>query len=333
MRRRFRFPQKDKSVSGRGGRGGRGSALELSPSIGPLARQERRLAYAFIFPAIFLIALMYLVPTIVTFVVSFESSKADPNIIKVFSPENLSQVSLNNYRRSFKDPVWRKAMGNTAWYAAAVVVLGVSSSMVLALVLNQSFKGRGFLRALILIPWAVPGIVSGTTWGLVYHADIGTMNGVLRSIGLIDHDLLWLAEPRLALFAIISASVWRQIPFTTLFILAGLQAISREIYESAEVDGANAVQRFFYITLPSIRIVLLTVITLLIVGATRAFDAIWALTSGGPSYGTTVMNLWVYRQSFEFLRFGYGSALAYILMFTSAVVVIANYLIRRREET
>jgi ABC-type sugar transport system permease subunit len=297
-----------------------------------MARQERRLAYTFLFPALFLIALLYLVPTVVTFVVSFESSKADPNIVKVFSAENLSQISLNNYRRSFKDQVWLKAMGNTAWYAAAVVVLGVSSSMVLALVLNQPFKGRGFLRALILIPWAVPGIVSGTTWGLVYHADIGTMNGVLRQIGLIQEDLLWLGHPRLALFAVITASTWRQIPFTTLFILAGLQAIPREIYESAEVDGANAMQRFFYITLPSLKIVLLTVITLMIVGATRAFDVIWALTSGGPSYGTTVMNLWAYRQSFEFLRFGYGSALSYILMFISGVVVIANYLIRRRGE-
>jgi len=328
----FRLPRKNKSISGALSEGMRGSAQRLGPSIGPLERQERRLAYAFIFPALFLIAAMYLVPTLVTFVVSFEPAKMDPNIIQVFDPVNLRQISFDNYLRSFRDPVWLKAMGNTAFYIVVVVVLGMSFSMVTALVLNQSFKGRGFLRALILIPWAVPPIVNGTTWGLIYHADIGTMNGVLRQLGLIHQDLLWLGHPRLALFCVISATIWRLIPFMTLLILAGLQTIPREIYESAEVDGASAVQRFFYITLPNIRMVLLTVVTLLVVWVTKAFDEIWALTKGGPSYGTTVMNLWTYRQSFDFLRFGYGSALAYITVVLMGIVVVVNFLIRRRGE-
>jgi ABC-type sugar transport system permease subunit len=213
-----------------------------------------------------------------------------------------------------------------------VVALGLSFSMVAALVLNQPFKGRGFLRALILIPWAVPPIVNGTTWGLVYHADIGTMNGILRQIGLIDQDLLWLGDPRLALFAVITATVWRLIPLITLLLLAGLQTIPQEIYESAAVDGANAIQRFFYITLPNMQMVVLTTATLLTVFVTKAFDEIWALTEGGPSYGTTVMNLWTYRQSFDFLKFGYGSALAYSLTFITGIIVVANFLIRRRAE-
>jgi ABC-type sugar transport system permease subunit len=204
--------------------------------------------------------------------------------------------------------------------------------MMAALVLNQSFKGRGFLRALILIPWAVPPIVNGTTWGLVYHADIGTMNGVLRQLGLIEKDLLWLGDPKLALFTVITATIWRLIPLMTLLILAGLQTIPRLVYESAEVDGANAVQRFFYITLPNIRMVLLTTATLLTVFVTKAFDEIWALTEGGPSYGTTVMSLWTFRQSFDFLRFGYGAALAYSLMFLTGIVVVANFVLRRSVE-
>lgn len=330
--RGFRPPWQGKSISGAVGEGTRGPAFGLGPSLGPIERQERRLAYAFLFPALFLISAMYLLPTIVTFVVSFEPAKMDPNIIQVFNPANLGQISLDNYLRSFRDPVWLKAIGNTAFYVVVVVVLGMSFSMVVALVLNQPFKGRGFLRALILIPWAVPPIVNGTTWGLVYHADIGTMNGILRQLGLIHQDLLWLGHPRLALFTVITATTWRLVPFMTLLILAGLQTIPREVYESAEVDGANAVQRFFYITLPNIRMVLLTVVTLLVVWVTKAFDEIWALTEGGPSYGTTVMNLWTYRQSFDFLRFGYGSALAYILVVLTGIVVIANFLIGRREE-
>lgn len=329
----FRLSRKSVPSSEGRSRKGRGSAARPGPSGRSLARQERQLAYAFIFPSFFLIALLYLVPTIVTLLVSFQSSRADPNIIRAFSAENLSQLSLDNYRRAFQDPIWLKASVNTAWYSAVVVVLTISLSMALALVLNQSFKGRGFLRALVLIPWAVPGVVNGTTWGLVFHADIGTMNGVLKTLGIIRQDLLWLGHPQLALVAIIVASTWQLLPFTTLFFLAGLQAIPREIYESAEIDGANVVQRFLYITLPSIKIVLLTVLTLLIVSTTRAFDVIWSLTSGGPAYGTTVMNLWVYRQSFDFMRFGYGSALAYILMSISGIIVLANLLLRRGEES
>ncbi len=309
-----------------------GAAGRLPPSIGPLERRKRRLAYTFIFPALLVITALYLVPTLVTFVVSFEPAKMDPNIVKVFDPANLRQLSLDNYLRSFQDPVWRKAVGNTIWYVIVVVVLSISFSMVTALVLNQSFKGRGFLRALILIPWAVPPIVNGTTWGLVYHADIGTMNGLLRSLGIIHQDLLWLGHPRLALLAVITATVWRLIPLVTLLILAGLQTIPQEIYESAKVDGANAVQRFWHITVPNVRMVLLTTATLLTVFVTKAFDEIWALTEGGPSYGTTVMNLWTYRQAFDFLRFGYGAALAYILMFLTGIVVVANFIIRRRVE-
>ncbi|MGQ9600471.1 MAG: carbohydrate ABC transporter permease [Anaerolineae bacterium] len=307
-------------------------ASRLPSSIGPLERRKRRLAYTFIFPALFVITALYLVPTLVTFVVSFEPAKMDPNILKVFDPANLRQLSLDNYLRSFQDPVWRKAVGNTIWYVVVVLVLSIGFSMVTALVLNQSFKGRGFLRALILIPWAVPPIVNGTTWGLVYHADIGTMNGLLRSLGIIDKDLLWLGHPKLALLAVITATVWRLIPLVTLLILAGLQTIPQEIYESAKVDGANAVQRFLYITMPNVRMVLLTTATLLTVFVTKAFDEIWALTEGGPSYGTTVMNLWTYRQAFDFLRFGYGAALAYLLMFLTGIVVVANFIIRRRVE-
>jgi ABC-type sugar transport system permease subunit len=256
----------------------------------------------------------------------------DPHIIKVFEPENLRQLSLKNYVRAFRDPVWLKSMKNTGLYLLIVVILGMSFSMIVALVLNQVFKGRGFLRALILIPWAVPPIVNGTTWGLVYHADIGTMNGLLRTLGLIDHDLLWLGEPGLALFAVISATTWRLIPFMSLMLLAGLQTIPTEVYESAQVDGANSVQSFFHITLPNIRLVMLTVITLLTIWVTKVFAEIWALTKGGPSYGTMVMNLWTYRQSFEFLRFGYGSALAYIMVTLMLLLIVVNFLIRRRVE-
>lgn len=328
----IRFPWLALRIFARTGEPEGSSPPRVSSRIGPLERKTRRLAFVFISPALLLILAMYLIPTIVTFLVSFMPARMDPNIWKVLDPQNLGRISLNNYFRSFADPVWIKAIGNTIWYVIVVVFLGVSFSLLAALVLNESFKGRGFLRALILVPWAVPPIVNGTTWGLVFHADIGTVNGILRQLGLISRDLLWLGDPQLALFAIITATTWRLIPLVTLLILASLQTVPSEIYESAAVDGANVWQRFLHITFPNIRLVLLTTTILLTVFVTKAFDEIWALTKGGPSYGTTVMTLWIYRQSFDFLRFGYGAALAYILTLITAMVVLLNLVVRRRVE-
>jgi len=328
----FRLSWLAKRITHDAGESAGSSPEKVGSRIGPLERKTRRLAYAFISPALLLIAGMYLIPTIVTLLVSFMPARMDPNIVQVFKLDNLRLLSLNNYVRSFSDPVWVKAIGNTIWYVIVVVFLGVSFSLLAALVLNESFKGRGFLRALILIPWAVPPIVNGTTWGLVFHADIGTVNGILRQLGVIRHDPLWLGDPQLALFVVITATVWRLVPLVTLLILASLQTVPSEIYESAAVDGANVWQRFLHITLPNIRMVLLTTTILLTVFVTKAFDEIWALTKGGPSYGTTVMTLWIYRQAFDFLRFGYGAALAYILTLITAVVVVINLFVRRRVE-
>ena len=310
----------------------RGSARPQSPSPGPLMRRERRLGCLFVLPALLLVFVMYLIPTVTTFVVSFQSADMEPHIARVLDTANLSRIGLDNYRRAFRDTVWRTAMVNTGIYVIVVVLVTVLFSMAVALILNQSFKGRGFLRALILIPWAVPPIVNGTMWGLVFHADIGTLNGVLRTLGIIQRDVIWLGEPRLARLVVITATTWRLIPFVSLLLLAGLQSIPRSIYESAKVDGANALQSFVLITLPNLSMVILTAITLLTLWVTKVFDEIWALTKGGPSYGTTVMNLWTYRQSFEFLRFGYGSALAYIMVFITAMLVLVNFWLRRRSE-
>ncbi|MCE7980874.1 MAG: sugar ABC transporter permease [Caldilinea sp. CFX5] len=303
---------------------------KLQPHL--LLRQERRLAFIFLLPALLLILLVYVLPTLVTFLISFQPANMDPNLSRVFGPEGLGQLSLNNYTRSFSDPVWRQAIQNTALYTVAVIAIGLLFSLVAALVLNQEFYGRGLLRALILVPWAVPPIVNGTTWGLVFHADIGTANGLLREFGWIDRDLLWLGEPPLALLVVVVATVWRLIPFMTLLLLAGLQTIGRELYESAEVDGANSWRRFRFITLPNLWPVMLSVTTLQIIWLTKSFDEIWALTQGGPSNATMVMNLWVYRQAFEFLKFGYGAALAYILTFLTVVVVFLYYSLNRRTE-
>lgn len=295
-------------------------------------RSERRHALLFLAPAGLLLIGVFLLPTLVTFVISLEPQGVNPTPSEVLAPENLSQSGLQNYERSLSDSVWLNSLRTTVIFGAGMTVLGVLVSLALAVLINRVRRGRAVLLALVLIPWAVPPVVSGTTWGLVVHGDIGTLNGVLEATGLIDTYQVWLGEPISALTAVIVATTWRYVPLMTLLLLAGLQQLERESYEAASVDGANTWQQFTHITLPGLRPMLLTVGVLSLIWSTKVFDEIWVLTGGGPANGTTVMNLWAYRQAFEFLRFGYGAALAYQLALATGVLAVLYFLVARRAD-
>jgi len=293
-------------------------------------QSDAKLAIILLLPAATLVIGLYFVPTLITFLMSFQKRDISANLLEVII--NIPNSTLDNYIRSFRDPDWVASFNQTLLLILIVTGLGITISLGIAILLSQEFRGRGFLRALVLIPWAVPPIVNGTTWTLIYHPQVGTLNALLSQLGLIDRYIIWLLDPLLAIFSAGLAVTWRFIPFMTLFILAGLQTVQRELYESAMVDGANFWQRFRHVTLPTIRPVLLTVIFMQIIWTTKVFDEIWALIKGGAA-GTTVMNLWIYRQAFEFLRYGYGSALAYLLaLFTSIVVIGYYYLVSKRSE-
>jgi len=298
-----------------------------------LKAQEERIAWALILPAIVLWTGLYILPFIYTFIASFEPVSADIRFETVFRPEILSQMGLQNYLRSLSDSVWLQSIWNTVVLVSSELVLCLSLSLGIALILNQSFLGRGIVRSLVLLPWAVAPIVNGMMWNLIFNAHVGTANSLLHDLGLIDHYIIWLSQPNLATMAIVLAITWRFIPLTSLFLLAGLQSIPRELYENAQIDGAGPLQAFRHITLPGIRGVLAATAVLLFMWTTKVFGEIWALTRGGPSYSTTVMNWWIYRQAFEFLRYGYGSALAFVLtLFTGVAIILNHFLELRREE-
>jgi ABC-type sugar transport system permease subunit len=291
---------------------------------------ETRLAVLLLLPAAALVGGLYLLPTLVTLLISFQARDIGPNFAEVFG--NISNLSLQNYLRSFNDPVWQRAMIQTGILTGIVVGLGLPLSLGIALLLSQDFWGRSLLRAMILLPWAIPPIVNGTMWTLVYHPQIGTLNAALTQLGVLQRYTIWLGDPIVAIVSASIAVMWRFIPFMTLFTMAGLQNIPKEIYESAAIDGAGIVRRFLHITLPAIKSVLITVAAMQVIWVTKVFDEIWALIKGGAA-GTTVMSLWIYRQAFEFLNFAYGSALAYILALITALVVFAHYyfVVRRSE--
>jgi ABC-type sugar transport system permease subunit len=189
----------------------------------------------------------------------------------------------------------------------------------IALVLNQKFVGRGFVRAFILLPWAIPTIVNGILWEWIYNANYGALNGLLFQLGMIDNYKNWLGEPWLALNMIIIADTWKMTPFYVILYLAGLQTIPRELYDSAKIDGAGIWKRFLHITLPMLKPIILVILVLRTMQAFKVFDIIYIMTKGGPSGGTMVISFYTYIESFGNLNFGYGSAMSFII----AVIIIS----------
>ncbi len=308
-------------------------ARDRGPAPGFLRRKEATLGYIFIAPSVLLLVLLYILPLIVTLLISFEPSASVVEILDAFQSENLTQLSGENYARSLNDQVWLKSISITVIFVVIVIGVGLPVSLGIAMVLHEKFVGRGFLRSLLLVPWAIPPVVNGSIWNLILHGDVGTLNGFLDQLGLISHYIIWLGDPKLALATVSLAVAWRWLPFMSLLLLAGLQTIPGELYEAAKVDGAQAWQRFRYVTLPTIRHLLITVAIIMSIWTTKVFAEFWTLTKGGPSYGTTVMYYWSYKQSFEFIDLGYGSALAYILaVLTSLIIVIYYFVALRRSE-
>ncbi len=300
---------------------------------GSLQRQEARLGYILIFPGVFLLVALYFLPLITTLLVSFEPDESVINIADAFQRDNVSSLTLGHYLRAGTDPIWWKSIITTGIFVGIVIGVGLPAALAIALVLSEDFRGRTILRAVLLIPWAIPPVVNGTIWGLILHGDLGTLNGALFEVGLIGKYVIWLSDPKLALITVSLAVAWRWLPFMSLLILAGLQGIPEELYDAAKVDGANVWQRFRFVTLPTLWPVLITVGVIQTMWTTKVFDEFWTLTRGGPSYSTTTMYYWVYKQAFEFLRLGYGSALAYILaIFTAALILFYYRRLRRQEE-
>lgn len=276
-------------------------------------RSDMWLALAFVAPSVLIVCGVYLYPAIATLAYSFSD-------LSVASLDIESFVGLEHFRRAVASEQFNEVVFRTIYFGLMIVLLTTVSSFLIALLLKETFRGRNLLRVVVLLPWALPPVVSGVLWSQMFHADFGFINGIIRTFGG-EGNIIWLGEPILALHAVIVAEVWRWIPFATLFILAGLQTIPVDTYEAASVDGANTWQRFRYLTVPLMWPILLPVTIFLFVWAMRAFDTIFVLTQGGPRKGTTTLNYLVYRQSFQEFSFGQAAATAYILSVLTVLVI------------
>jgi trehalose/maltose transport system permease protein len=206
---------------------------------------------------------------------------------------------------------WGLAIRNTFEFAAVSVTLETVLGVVFALVLNAQFKGRSFVRAAVLVPWAIPTIVSAKMWAWIMHDQFGVMNALLRGAGLIDHNIAWTADPAYALWAVVLVDVWKTTPFMALLTLAALQMLPRDCYEAAHVDGVHPLKVFFKVTLPLIWPALMVAVIFRLLDALRVFDIIYVMTSN--SVDTISMSGFVRREIVDNNYVGYGSAASTVL--------------------
>lgn len=224
------------------------------------------------------------------------------------------------YRGLLADPAWWNAVWNTLRFAFVSVSFEAVLGMIVALVLNAEFKGRGIVRAAILIPWAIPTIVSAKMWSWMLNDQFGIINDLGMKLGLLSQKVAWTATPETAMTAVLIVDIWKTTPFMALLILAGLQMVPKDIYEAAELDGVHPVKQFFRITLPLVRPALMVAIIFRLLDALRIFDLIYVLTPN--SVATKTMSVLARENLFDFDNFAYGSAMSTMLFLIIALMTI-----------
>lgn len=231
-------------------------------------------------------------------------------------------VGMRNYVEVVTNIYFREALINTLVFAAITSPIIVVIALGVARLLLTKFVGRGIVRAVVLLPWAMPGLVSGIVWIWIFHGRWGILNALLFRLGIISSYIGWLDEPILAKFSVMVAHVWTQIPFASILLMAALSIINKELYEAAEVDGAGPVRRLFSITLPQIKgMMTIAMIYQLIMGLT-SYDLTYSMTGGGPGGATTLLSYYIWAESFKLLQFGRGAALGVIMALITLVLIL-----------
>jgi len=294
-----------------------GATAPVGGEVSRLTRQRRRAAWLFLTPMLVVLALVAAWPLLRTIYFAFTDARLG-------DAGGWSWVGLQNFRALSGDADWWRAVVNTVVFALVSVTLETVLGVGIALTLDAHIPGRGLLRAAVLIPWAIPTVVSAQMWNWMYNDLYGVVNALLMGLGLIAAPLAWTADPNLALPAVIAVDVWKTTPFMALLVLAALQLVPGEIYEAARIDGIPAAKVFWKVTLPLIRPALLVAIIFRTLDALRIFDLPYVLT--GNSRYTASMAVFARQQLVEFQDVGYGSAastflFAIIALFTAVYIV------------
>jgi multiple sugar transport system permease protein len=252
--------------------------------------------------------------------------------VLTFLSGNAPFVGLSNYEKIVNDPAFLRALALSLLFTAGSLLFQFTIGFALALFFNRPFPGNGALRALLLLAWLLPTVVSGSLFRWMLDGDYGVLNFALVHLGLLSDGRYWLIDPGTALAGTILANVWVGIPFNMALLLAGLQGIPAVLYEAARVDGASASQQFRSLTLPLMRPVSLSVLLLGLIYTFKVFDLIYVMTKGGPVDATTTLPIYTYKLTFEFFRFSDGATAATLLLLGLVVVALVYLWASRREE-
>ena len=279
-------------------------------------KSSQRAALFFLLPSFFFVGLFSIFPIVESFRLSFY------RLILTLPWLGQRMVGWENYIDLLGDPVALAAIRTTLIFIGVTVSLELVFGLVIALVLNEAFRGRGLLRAVVLIPWAIPTVVSSQMWRFIFNDRYGLANLMLFGADTSRY-LAPLADPYFALIAIMIAEIWKTTPFAALILLAGLQGIPDDLYEAANVDGATPWQKFRHVTLPLLRPALLLALLFRTIDALRVFDLVFVMTQGGPADATNVLQFYGYKKTFAEGMIGYGSAIAVTVFLMSLVLSLA----------
>jgi len=270
--------------------------------------------YLLVTPAVLVILLVVFVPVVHAFLMSFQS-------YDLRRPKEIAFIGLQNYGEMIADPLfWSALLRTVAW-----VVFGVGFQFIfgfsLALLLNKYFFGRGVIRAVSMVPWVTPGVLIGLMWRWIYDGNFGVLNDVLMRLGILKDKIPFLSQTTTALPCVIVAIIWQGIPFFALMLLAALQVVPEELYEAAEMDGANHIQKFFSVTIPSIKNTICITLLLRVIWVANSVDVIFNMTEGGPAYSTQTLSVYIYNKGSS-LNLGYASCMAIVLALLLALVAV-----------
>jgi multiple sugar transport system permease protein len=240
----------------------------------------------------------------------------------LWKPYDIRFIGLENYMNVLKDPAFKISLINTLFWVGLGVALQFVFGLVLALLLNQNFKGRGLTRSLSLIPWITPGILIGLIWQWMYDGNHGLINDLLVKMHIIREYVPWLAQANTALPALIVTIIWQGIPFFAIMLLASLQSIPEEMYEASEIDGASKIQAFKYITLPYLLPTIVITTILRIIWVANSVDIIYIMTGGGPGFSTLTLAVYTYIKAQKVLDFGYAATLSIYLTIIICVALL-----------
>lgn len=298
-----------------------------------LTRARIRSAWLFLGPTLLVLALVAGWPLGRTIFFSFTDAS-----LETIGESTYQMVGLQNYfgpygvfnfdaADGFWSTDWGVAIKNTFKFSIVSVVLETLLGLVFALVLNAQFKGRSLVRAAVLVPWAIPTIVSAKMWAWIMHDQFGVLNAMLRSAGIIDHNIAWTADPDYALWSVVLVDVWKTTPFMALLTLAALQMLPKDCYEAAHVDGIHPARVFFKVTLPMIWPALMVAVIFRLLDALRVFDIIYVMTSN--SLSTISMSGFVRREIVDNNYVGYGSAASTVLFLIIAACTLVYLKVSR----